>query len=377
MSSKTIFTRLGLPTPPIMLAPLAGVSDYPFRLICAREGADLTFVEMLSAVALIQRSRRTLEMLIRHPEERRLGVQLTGRSADEVAQAIEILNDYPFDTVDINMGCPVRTVVGSGSGSAILKDPERVYQTVKKAREATDRPVSAKIRLGWDHQSINAVEVGLAVQEGGAAWLTVHGRTRADDYSVPVNLEKIAEVKAALSIPVLGNGNIFCKQDADYMFETTGVDGIMVSRGALGNPWIFREIKGDPRPVTVDTWLQAVMDHLRWQEEAYGRRGMGAICMRKHLLWYARGWPGARQLREQINIADDIHEAMQLILDFAEQLKTRGIRHRLPIYDSGLQNRFIWDPKYDMHRQLDRGIGDDGLAPAPHPGQRKSSTAKV
>ena len=145
------------------------------------------------------------------------------------------------------------------------------------------------------------------------------------------------------------------------MFQTTRVDGIMVSRGALGNPWIFREIKGDTQPVTVQDWRQAVIDHLRWQEAAYGRTGMGAICMRKHLLWYARGWPGARQLREKINVAEDIQEAMNLILEFAEQLEAKQIHHRLPIYDSGLQNRFVWDPKYEMHRQLDRGVGEEGL----------------
>lgn len=362
---QSAFSMLGLPSRPVMLAPLAGVSDHPFRLVCARQGADLTFVEMLSAVALLQRSRRTLEMLYRHPDEPRLGVQITGRNADEVARAVEFLNAYPFECVDINMGCPVRKVVGSGSGSAILKDPQRVYDTVRKAREATDRPVSAKIRLGWDHRSINAVEVGLAAQEGGAAWLTVHGRTRADDYSVPVNLEKIAEVKAALSIPVIGNGNLFCRQDAEYMLRTTGVDGLMVSRGALGNPWVFRDIKGDSRSVMLGEWQETVVEHLRLQEQAYGPRGMGAICMRKHLLWYVRGWPGARHVRERINVAEDLQEAARLVLDFAESLRARGVHHRLPVFESGLQNRFVWDPKFDMDRRLDRGVGDEGLVATP------------
>ncbi|MDQ7051770.1 MAG: tRNA dihydrouridine synthase DusB [candidate division KSB1 bacterium] len=359
---EPIFSRLGLPEQPVFLAPLAGVSDHPFRRVCQKLGADLTFVEMLSAVAILQRSRRTLEMLQRHPDEPILGVQLTGRNADEVARAVDWLNRYPFEVVDINMGCPVRKVVSGGSGSAILKDPERVYQTVLKATQSTDRPVTAKIRLGWDHKSINAVEVGLAAQEGGAAWLTVHGRTRADDYSVPVNLEKIAEVKAQLHIPVIGNGNIFSRQDMEYMTDKTGVDGVMVSRGALGNPWIFREIKGDSRPVTLQEWLQVVTDHLRWQQEAYGNRGIGAICMRKHLLWYTKGWPGSKHLREKINVADDLQEAIRLIENFATELEKRGVQQRLPVHDSGFHTRFVWDPKYDMDRQLDRGVGDDGLA---------------
>lgn len=356
-----IFEILGLPERPNMLAPLAGVSDHPFRRICARYGADLTFVEMLSATAIIYGNLRTLDMMERHPSETILGVQLTGRSADEVGQAVAILNDYPFDTVDLNMGCPVRKVVNGGSGSAILKDPQRVYDTVRAAVANTDRPVSAKIRIGWDHHSINAVETAQAAEAGGAVWVTVHGRTRNDDYAVPVNLEQIALVKQGLRIPVVGNGNIFAQSDAWYMQEKTGVDGIMVSRGALGNPWIFRELATGQTTVTLDEWLNAVLDHMAWHAEMHGSTGMGALRMRKHMLWYVKGWPGARKVRAVINDVNDLDVAKSLITAFAEDLAKDGARARSAGHEDDTEVRFEWDPKYEMDRRHDRGVGNEEI----------------
>ncbi|MCX6123154.1 MAG: tRNA-dihydrouridine synthase family protein, partial [Proteobacteria bacterium] len=223
-SVQNIFTRMGLPPVPVILAPLAGVSDHPFRRICAEAGAHLTYVEMISATALLYESRRTFDMLKRHDSENILGVQITGKSADEVGRAIEILDRMPFDTIDINMGCPVSKVVKTGCGSGILRDPERVFQTVKMARAATSKPLSAKFRLGWDKASINWREVSDAIESGGADWMTIHGRLRSDDYGAPVNLEDIAALKHKSKIPVIGNGNIFSRKDWLYMQETTGVD---------------------------------------------------------------------------------------------------------------------------------------------------------
>ncbi|MFW7380784.1 MAG: tRNA dihydrouridine synthase DusB [Oligoflexus sp.] len=354
-----VFQRLEISSFPIILAPLAGVSDHPFRRICQHYGADLTYVEMLSATALLYDSRRTWEMLKRHSEERRVGVQLTGRSADDVGRAVARLHDLNFDTIDINMGCPVRKVVKTGCGSAILKDPERVQATVTAARSATDRPLSAKIRLGWDRQSINGIEVAQAIEAGGADWLVVHGRTRADDYSVAVDLEEIARIKASVSIPVIGNGNIFSRADAELMREATGVDGVMVSRGALGDPWLFREIQTGERRVGLEEWLRSVLDHLGWQQEEYGNQGAGAVCMRKHLLWYAKGWPGVKQLREAINQSQTLTDARALIEEFAAGLSAQGLTHRLETGDLDQAERFNWDPKWDMDRKLDRGVGDD------------------
>lgn len=356
-----IFSQLGLPTFPVVLAPLAGVSDHPFRRICVRHGADLTYVEMISATALLYESRRTFDMLARHPDETRLGVQITGRNADEVARAIQLLDKMPFETIDINMGCPVRKVVGAGCGSAILKDPERVRATLRLAREATTKPLSAKIRIGWDRSSVNALEVAQALHDGGADWMTVHGRTRSDDYGVPVELPVIRAVKQQSSIPVLGNGNVFSASDARLMRARAIVDGVMVSRGALGNPWVFRQIKGDMTPVTLDDWRDTVLTHLRWQQEAYGSQGAGAICMRKHLLWYLKGWPGAKKVREDVNQARDLDAAARLIEAYAEDLAAAGTTLRTETHEEPDAQRFQWDPKYEMDRRLDRGVGEDGL----------------
>jgi tRNA-dihydrouridine synthase B len=379
------FDKLGFPRFPVLLAPLAGVSDHPFRRVCARQGASLTYVEMLSAKAILFKSKRTFDMMARHADEGILGVQVTGGSAQDVAGAIEILDRHAFDTIDINMGCPVSKVVRSGSGSAILREPDRVYETVRLARMATAKPLSVKVRLGWDRSSVTIFEVADAAQSAGAEWITVHGRLRSEDYSYPVDLAMIAAVKKRLSIPVFGNGNIFTAADAAHMSELTGVDGVMVSRGALGNPWVFRDIfsmnsslgesGGSVEPSTLpgmgmgmvlaDEWLETVLDHLQWQQEAYGPGGMGAVCMRKHLLWYAKGWPGAKKLRERINTAESISSCENLVREFHAGLIASGITLRLPIAagseDEGASagQRFVWDPKFDMDRKLDRGVGDD------------------
>jgi tRNA-dihydrouridine synthase B len=345
---------------PALLAPLAGVSDYPFRRVCAMLGADLTYVEMLSATALVHNSARTLQMMTRHPAEALLGVQVTSRSAVEMGEAVRILDQGNFDSIDLNMGCPVRKVVNAGCGSAILRDQKRVYETTKAACEATSRAVSVKIRLGWDHQSINYLEVGRAAEEAGARWLTLHGRTRSDTYQNQVQVEKIADLKQALGIPVIGNGNIFTVEDAARMTREAGVDGLMVSRGALGNPWLFRDIKaGSHLPVGRDEWLEVVKSHLRWQEEAYGPSGMGAICMRKHLLWYVKGWPDARRIREQMASIATMGQIHQLLDDYHRDLSSRGVEFRQPPRPQLETGE--WDPKFDMDRSLDRGVGDEGM----------------
>lgn len=356
--SRHPFEELGLGRQPLLLAPLAGVSDAPFRLVCQQEGADLSYVEMLSAAAICSRSPRTFAMMSRHPGEPLLGVQVSSRNPEEMAEAASVLNDYPFDTLDLNMGCPVRKVVGVGGGSAILKDPERVYQTVRAAVQNFSRPVSVKIRLGWDHNSRNWQEVSQAACEGGTRWITVHGRTRSDSYADPVDLEAIAQLKASSPVPVIGNGNIFSSSDADFFREKTGVDGLMISRGALGNPWLFRDIKGISSQVSKEEWYESVMKHLQWQEDTYGERESTAICMRKHILWYLSGWPDSRKFREKFNKIKSISEVrtfleayFQHLCEIRADVRCQGTGHS--------DQRFLWDPKYDMDRSLDRGVGDD------------------
>ena len=315
-------------------------------------------MEMLSARALIYNSQRTLQMAKRHSSEEVLGVQVTGGSADDTAKAVAILEKMDFDTIDINMGCPVQKVVKSGSGSAILKEPSRVYETIKRCREETDKPLSAKIRIGWDHQSINALEVVDAIEKGGADWLTVHGRTRSDDYSVPVDLTMIRKIKDSVSIPVIGNGNIFQSQDSESMLVKTMVDGVMVSRGALGNPWVFKELKNQSSKVSVDDWSEVIIKHLDWQKEEYGPRGRGAVCMRKHLLWYLKGWHGAKKWKEIFGKIEDLEEAKSLILACSEEFKVNDYSERSAVE---AQSSFSWDPKWQMDRQLDRGVGHELL----------------
>ncbi len=363
-SAENVFTRrLGLPFAPVILAPLAGVSDHPFRRACARHGADLTYVEMISATALLFESRRTFDMLKRHESESILGVQITGKTADEVGRAVGILDKMPFDTIDINMGCPVNKVVKTGCGSGILKDPKRVYETTKLARESTGKPLSVKIRLGWDRDNVTWPEVLDAAEMGGADWITIHGRLRSDDYGAAVNLDAVAELKRKAKIPVIGNGNIFSPGDVMYMRERTGVDGVMVSRGALGNPWVFNTIKNGETPVTIDEWEQLALEHLAWQQEEYGDEGSGAVCMRKHLLWYAKGWPAAKRLREAISHTGKLSDCANLVREFAVEQRKAGVSVRSTVWPMDLENRFQWDPKYDMDRALDRGVGDDGLNP--------------
>jgi len=357
------FLKLGIGQNPLILAPLAGVSDHPFRRVCESAGANLTYVEMLSATAMIYQSKRTMEMLTRHPSEKKLGVQVTAKTPHEMAQAAAMIDQLDFDTLDINMGCPVKKVVSVGCGSAILRDPKRVYETTKAARENTSKPLSVKIRLGWSKSELTYKEVALAAQEAGADWLTVHGRTRNDDYSEPVDLEKISELVALLDIPVIGNGNIFSKADADMMMAQTGCAGVMVSRGALGNPWLFREIATGNPAVGLSEWVETVLNHLDWQNEAYGAIAASTVCMRKHLLWYTSGWFGARKVRDDIVRCQDNEKARQIIIDFAQELAEQGFIWRIPT-QLEQNGRFAWDPKFEMDRKLDRGVGDELTDPA-------------
>lgn len=354
-----VFTKLGISPTPVILAPLAGVSDHPFRRICTRLGADLTYVEMLSATALLRHSERTLNMMERHPNERILGVQITGSSPTDISNAIAKLDTYNFDTIDINMGCPVRKVVNTGCGSALLRDAKNVFEVVRLSRQATKKPLSVKIRLGWDRNSMNAVEVALAAQEGGADWLTVHGRCRSDDYQTPVDLNFIQKLSKALTIPVIGNGNLFGMDDVKYMHERTGVSGTMISRGALGNPWVFMQAK-KPEFIapTVEDWFAVVSQHLAWQREAYQDKPMGALCMRKHLLWYTKGFVGSKKVREKINTLHTIDEIQILLGEFADSLLKSGVTRRdTGLFDQG-EGRFAWDPKWDMDREHDRGVNE-------------------
>lgn len=345
----------------VLLAPLAGVTDTPFRRICADYGAALTYVEMLVAVAVVYRSKRTWEMMKRHPSEACLGVQLTGRNVDEVVKAAAMLDKEGFETIDINMGCPVRKVVHSGSGSAFLKDTQRITDTLKGVKSVVTRPLSAKCRIGFTKDKLNITEVAPRIVEAGCDALTIHGRTRDCTYAAPVQYDIIkAGVDAARAInpavPVIGNGNVFDRQTAKLMIERSGVDGVMVSRGALGNPWLFAELT-DPsfRQPTIDEWLDGVLRHLDYHAEYYGDTEFSARLMRKHLIWYANGFPYCAALRGFFNTVSSLADAKAELTRYVAR-QPSGVRR----YEDGSARVFKEDPKYQMDREIDRGVGDDG-----------------
>jgi len=304
-----------------MLAPLAGVTDAPFRYLCQEQGASLVYIEMLSATAIKYRSKSTLDRLKRHKRESLLGCQITGSTPEVVCQALQCLNEYPVDTIDLNMGCPVRKVVKNGGGSALLRDVPALHKMVRLAKSCIDKPLSVKIRLGWDMQHLNYLEVSQAIEDAGADWITVHGRSRADDYSVAVNLSAIAEIKEFVKIPVIGNGNLFSARDAKMMRKYTGVDGLMISRGALGNPWVFREIADPTWKLSLDEWYRVVLLHLGLQEAVYPYQERAVLRMRKHLLWYLGGWPWAKKTRKEIVGLKKIEYIRENLHNFVDKLR--------------------------------------------------------
>lgn len=300
------------------------MSDFPFRQICADYGAQLTYVEMLTARAIIYANKKTMAMLRVKRGTGKLGVQVTAPTADEIYQAVRIIDDYDYDTIDINMGCPVRKVVNNGSGSALLRDPIHAHRVVAAARRATNKPLSVKIRLGWTREQLNYLEVGRAIAEAGGEWVTVHGRTRNERYDRRVDLDSIAHLKQELSIPVIGNGDLFTADDFQTMSRQTNVDALMISRGALGNPWIFNR----STTTSVASWLEGVNRHLSYQQQEYGDDQNAAIRMRKHLLWYVKGWPQGRAIKDKITRLSSLTLAFELIKSYASALASSEVRCR-------------------------------------------------
>jgi nifR3 family TIM-barrel protein len=346
----------------VLLSPLAGVSDVPFRRICQEMGAGLTYIEMLSAVAFHHRNPRNIVVMSRHADEPRLGVQLTGPSAEVVARAVALLEDFPVETVDLNMGCPVRKIVGKGGGSAILKEPDRVEETVRQTVAASSRPVTAKIRLGYTRDSINVQDISARIAGAGAVMLTIHGRTREDSYAVPADYPAIRRgVEAARAvnprIVVTGNGDIFDPADARRMVTETGCDAVLISRGSLGNPWLFRQIlTGDDAEPSLAEWRAVVDRHLRYHREHYGDDLLSASRFRKHLLWYVGGFPASRAVRLQLSTVPSLVEASAILDAYCAELPPGLPRfthsHRLT------RRGEAFDPKYDMDRDLDRAVAE-------------------
>ena len=290
----------------VVFAPMAGVSDLPFRLLCHEMGAGLVCMEMISAKAITFRSHRTGELWETSPEEKPVSLQIFGNEPDVMAEACRILEEQDFDILDINMGCPVPKIVNNQEGSALMKDPALIEKVVRACRENTSRPVTVKIRKGFDADHVNAVECALAAQEGGASAVAVHGRTRDQMYSGQADWTVIGDVKRALRIPVIGNGDVVDGPSAKRMMDETGCDAVMIARAAQGNPWIFREVgaylergvilERPPRREIV----KMILRHADMLCDCKGER-VGMREMRGHVHNYLSGFPGASRVRKSVN----------------------------------------------------------------------------
>jgi len=289
---------------PVIAAPMAGVSDLPFRELARDHGAAMVCTEMVSAEALVRRSGKTHHLMRYEDGERPISMQLFGGRPAAMAEAARILCDHGVDVVDINMGCPVRKIVKSGAGAALMRDPAQAAAVVEAVVSASDRPVTVKMRAGWDASSMNAVEVARTCEAAGAAAVCLHARTRGDGFGPTRRYALHGEVKAAISIPVIGNGGIDTPAVAVQLLTDYGCDAVMVGRAALGNPWIFDAIRatlrGDPPPeVSLAARRQALVRHLARAVEVHGEH-LAVRRMRKHLAWYLHGLRDAHRAKETI-----------------------------------------------------------------------------
>ena len=305
---------------PFILAPMAGVCDLPFRLLCKEKGAAMVCTEMVSAKAIYYNNKNTKELLTIDKNEGPVSLQLFGSEPKLMAEMAKRIEEIPFDILDFNMGCPVPKVVNNGEGSALMKNPVLAGHIIEAMANAISKPVTVKIRAGFDAEHINAVEIAKIAENSGASAITVHARTREQYYSGKADREIIRLVKEAVTIPVIGNGDIDCYESAKHMLEYTGCDGVAIGRGAEGNPWIFEELNAkyaglDYNKPSLEEVKEMIMRHARMLIDYKGEY-IGIREMRKHAAWYTAGFKGASKLRGCLNEASSIESLEEIIMGF-------------------------------------------------------------
>ena len=314
----------------VFLSPMAGVTDLPFRTICKEKGCGMLYTEMINAKALCYDDENTKKMLRMDKDEHPVAVQIFGSDPEFMGKAAIIMNQYPNEILDINMGCPAPKVIKNGDGSALMRNPKLAAEVLTAVVKNSEKPVTLKIRKGWDDDSVNAVEIAKIAEECGISALAIHGRTREQFYSGKADWDIIAEIKQAINIPVIGNGDVFEVEDAVNMLEKTKCDAIMIGRGAQGNPWIFNRINhymktGEilPEP-TLEEKITTAIRHMNLAVAEHGDY-VAVREMRKHIGWYLKGLKNSAKYRDQINKITDYKEVIAMLEEYMQHSLTQII----------------------------------------------------